>query len=117
MLMAQEVECLFCKIVAGTIPVDLVYRSDEVVAFRDITPEAPTHILVVPTRHAENAAELAKISPNSLISMFQVAGEIASLEGLAGYRSVFNTGTTAGQTVFHAHLHILGGRTFSWPPG
>ncbi|MBC7462851.1 MAG: histidine triad nucleotide-binding protein [Actinobacteria bacterium] len=115
--MAQEVECLFCKIVAGIIPVDIVYRSDEVVAFRDITPKAPTHILVVPTHHAENATELAKIAPNSLIAMFLAAGEIASVEGLAGYRSVFNTGTSAGQTVFHAHLHILGGRSFSWPPG
>lgn len=115
--MSEESDCLFCKIVAGVIPADIVFRTDEVVAFRDITPKAPIHILVVPTIHAENAAELANISPNHLAAMFRASNEIAKNEGLDGYRSIFNTGASVGQTVFHAHLHVLGGRTFAWPPG
>jgi len=115
--MSNESDCLFCKIVAGVIPAEIVYRTDEVVAFRDVIPKAPTHILVVPTIHAENAAELATVAPNSLHAMFLASAEIATAEGLDGYRSVFNTGASGGQTVFHAHLHILGGRTLAWPPG
>jgi histidine triad (HIT) family protein len=112
-----EADCLFCKIVAGTIPANVVMRNDLMLAFRDITPKAPTHILIVPTSHAKNAVELAGISPESLTAMFVAAGELASSEGLDGYRTVFNTGESGGQTVFHAHMHLLGGRSFTWPPG
>ncbi len=110
-------DCLFCKIVAGTIPADVVLRNDLVLAFRDITPKAPTHILIVPISHAANAFDLAKSSPESLTALFLAAGEIAVSEGLDGYRTVFNTGESSGQTVFHAHLHLLGGRSLTWPPG
>jgi histidine triad (HIT) family protein len=116
-MMSQQPDCLFCKIVAGSIPADIVFRNDLVVAFRDITPKAPTHILIVPTSHASNAVELAGSSPESLTAMFLAAGELATSEGLDGYRTAFNTGESGGQTVFHAHMHLLGGRAFTWPPG
>lgn len=110
-------DCLFCKIVAGEIPGDTVRETDRVHAFRDINPQAPTHVLVVPRDHYENAAETAAAAPDVLAEMFTVGREIAEAEGLEGYRLVFNTGESAGQVVFHAHLHVLGGRPFGWPPG
>lgn len=115
--MNEAIDCLFCQIVAGAIAADVVYRDEQVLAFRDITPKAPTHILIVPTLHASDAAELAKLSPVSLIAMFLAADRIAAQENLDGYRTVFNTGAAAGQSVFHAHLHLFGGRPFAWPPG
>ena len=115
--MALDPDCLFCKIIEGDIPADIVYRNENVVAFRDISPKAPTHVLIIPTVHVENVAGLAKMSSVITASLFNAAGEIASTEGLEGYRTVFNTGASAGQSVFHAHMHLLGGLPLTWPPG
>lgn len=111
-------DCLFCRIVAGSIPAEVVGETDHSLAFRDVDPQAPTHVLVVPRRHVENAAELADASADELADLVRLAGRVAAQEGLAqGYRVAFNTGAGAGQTVFHAHLHVLGGRDLAWPPG
>ncbi|MEI6844686.1 MAG: histidine triad nucleotide-binding protein [Actinomycetes bacterium] len=115
--MPLDPTCLFCKIITGDIPADIIYRTENVVAFRDITPQAPTHVLLVPTVHVENAGDLATMSSVITAALFSAADEIATSEGLDGYRTVFNTGASAGQSVFHAHLHLLGGRSFTWPPG
>lgn len=109
--------CLFCKIIAGEIPAKLLHSDDRVIAFEDINPQAPTHILIIPKVHFENAAELALNDGEALLALFRAAHLLASQLGLEGYRSVFNTGAAAGQSVFHAHLHLLAGRAFSWPPG
>lgn len=110
-------DCLFCAIVAGDIPADVVLRTDSVIAFRDIDPKAPTHILVVPTQHFENVGDLSAQAPDVASLVLQAAAEVARLEDLEGYRLVFNTGAEAGQSVFHVHGHVLGGRSLSWPPG
>ncbi len=110
-------DCIFCKIITGDIPAEIVFRSENVVAFNDLNPQAPTHVLLVPTIHTENAARLAKISPTITAALFSAADEIATERALTGYRTVFNTGESAGQSVFHAHLHLLGGRGLAWPPG
>jgi histidine triad (HIT) family protein len=111
-------DCLFCKIVSGDIPADVVHATDTTVAFRDIEPQAPTHVLVVPRSHHANAADVAAAEPRVAVDMLEAAAEIAALEGLGdGYRLVYNTGRAAHQTVFHAHLHVLGGRSMGWPPG
>lgn len=115
--MALDANCLFCKIIEGGIPAEIIYRNENVVAFRDISPQAPTHVILVPTIHVENAAGLARMSPVIAAALLVAADEIAQSEGLDGYRTVFNTGESVGQSVFHAHLHLLGGRFFSWPPG
>ena len=115
--MALDPDCLFCKIIEGDIHADIVYRNENVLAFRDISQKAPTHVLIIPTVHVENVAGLAKMSSVITASLFNAAGEIASTEGLEGYRTVFNTGASAGQSVFHAHMHLLGGRPLTWPPG
>jgi histidine triad (HIT) family protein len=115
--MALDPQCLFCKIIEGEIPADIVFRNANVVAFNDINPQAPTHVLVIPTVHTENAAGLAKISGTVTAALFTAAAEIAEQRGLSGYRTVFNTGIDAGQSVFHAHMHLLGGRELAWPPG
>ena len=115
--MTLKADCLFCKIIEGEIPAQIIYRNDHLIAFRDITPQAPTHLLLVPTIHVENAAQLASVSTEITAALFTAATEIASTEGLDGYRMVFNTGASAGQSVFHAHMHLLGGRAFAWPPG
>jgi len=109
--------CLFCKIVSLEIPAEIVAESELSVAFNDISPQAPTHVLIVPKVHFPNVAELAINKPASVSDLFILAGEIADARGLVGYRTVFNTGAEAGQSVFHAHLHLLGGRPLSWPPG
>lgn len=110
-------DCIFCRVVSGDLPADIVMRTDDVVAFRDIQPAAPTHILVIPTQHHSNAAEVAAADRASAGALLAAAGEVAAAEGLSDYRLVFNTGADAGQTVFHAHMHLLGGRPLSWPPG
>lgn len=115
--MSLDPDCLFCKIIEGEIPATIVYRNENVVAFRDIMPQAPTHVVIVPTIHVENAADLARMSSVITAALFVAADEIAKTEGLDGYRAVFNTGASVGQSVFHAHLHLLGGRFFAWPPG
>jgi len=109
--------CLFCKIIAGEIPAEIKFQDEQVIAFADINPQAPVHLLIVPKLHVENAAELAAQSPTSLSAVFATADYLANEAGLAGYRTVFNTGADAGQSVFHAHLHLLGGRNLAWPPG
>ena len=110
-------DCLFCRIVRQEIPVALVHTTDTCVAFRDINPKAPVHILVVPKEHVASLNEAT--DPEMLGQMAMVAAEIAKREGIAeaGYRTVMNTNRAAGQTVFHIHLHLLGGRTMTWPPG
>ena len=111
-------DCLFCGIVAGDIPADVVHETGTTVAFRDIEPQAPTHVLVIPRRHEPDAAALATAAPAELVDLVQAAAAVADQEGLGeGYRMVFNTGPAAHQTVFHAHLHVLGGRSMGWPPG
>lgn len=111
-------ECLFCRVVSGEIPADIVLRTDDVVAFRDINPQAPVHVLVVPTSHHRDAHELAVNDPALAGRLVEAAGRVAAEQGLdPGYRIVFNTGAAAGQTVFHVHAHVLGGRDLLWPPG
>mgnify|MGYP000722258264 FL=1 len=102
---------------AGEIPVEFVFESSDVFAINDISPQAPTHVLVIPKAHHENAAELSANAPEVIAEMHAAGAKIAADLNLDGYRSVFNTGASAGQSVFHAHLHILAGRPFAWPPG
>ena len=112
-------DCLFCKIVAGQIPAAIVFQNDHVLAFNDITPRAPTHVLIVPRRHIPSLNELGPDDDALVGEMVRAAAAIAKDQGLAdrGYRTVFNCNADAGQTVFHIHLHLLGGRTLTWPPG
>ncbi|QCW50614.1 HIT domain-containing protein [Nocardioides dongxiaopingii] len=110
-------DCLFCKIVAGDIPAEVLHSTERTVAFRDLSPQAPTHVLVVPRDHHENAAALAAADPEASAELVRTAAAVAAAEGHDDYRLVFNTGSGAGQTVFHAHLHVLAGRSFGWPPG
>ena len=112
-------DCLFCRIVAGSIPADRVHEDDLIVAFRDIAPRAPTHILLVPRRHIASAAELTEADGPMLGRLFAVAAELARSAGIdeGGYRLVSNVGRWGGQTVEHLHVHLMGGRTFTWPPG
>jgi histidine triad (HIT) family protein len=114
---AAVADCLFCRIVGGEIPADLVRDGERVVAFRDINPQAPVHVLVVPREHHPDVATLAAADPSALAELVTVAGEIALAEGHDDYRLVFNTGPGAGQTVFHVHGHVLAGRDLAWPPG
>lgn len=114
----RDADCLFCKIVAGEIPADVVHETETTFAFRDIEPQAPTHILVVPRSHHRDAAALARSEPGTAVDLLTVAAAVAEQEGITdGYRLVFNTGAGAGQLVFHTHLHVLGGRRMGWPPG
>ena len=115
--MALDSNCVFCKIIEGEIPADIVLRNENVVAFNDLNPQAPTHVLLIPTLHTENAAGIARNSATMAADLFLSADQIAKERGLEGYRTVFNTGEAAGQSVFHAHLHLLGGRAMTWPPG
>jgi histidine triad (HIT) family protein len=110
--------CLFCNIVAGDIPADVVYRDDEFVAFADINPVAPTHVLVIPVEHHATIAGLAESNPELTGRLFRTATRVAEQEELGrGYRLVVNTGDEGGQTVHHVHVHILGARQMVWPPG
>jgi len=110
-------DCIFCRIARGEIPSNIVYESDDCVAFRDVNPQAPVHILVVPRAHVSSLSETSDASLVGRLSL--VAAELAKKEGIAdsGYRTVINTNRDAGQTVFHIHLHLLGGRPMGWPPG
>lgn len=109
--------CIFCKIASGEIATPFLYESSAVVAFKDLDPQAPAHILIIPRAHYENAAELASADSATMAELFTTARELATTLELDGYRLTFNTGASAGQSVFHAHLHLLGGRPFAWPPG
>jgi histidine triad (HIT) family protein len=110
-------DCLFCRIVAGEVPADVVSTTEHTVAFRDIAPQAPTHVLVIPRVHAADAASLALASPEAAVALLVETRRIAVAEGHDAYRLVFNTGAGAGQTVFHTHGHVLAGRDLTWPPG
>ncbi|MFJ6082559.1 histidine triad nucleotide-binding protein [Streptomyces sp. NPDC092369] len=110
-------DCLFCKIVAGHIPATIVRETQTTVAFRDINPQAPTHVLVIPKAHYANAAELATAAPELAADVLRETQAVAAEDKLDSYRTVFNTGAGVGQTVFHAHAHVLGGRGLTWPPG
>jgi histidine triad (HIT) family protein len=111
-------DCLFCRIVAGEVPATVVHETPNTTSFRDIDPQAPTHVLVVPKRHVPTLAELADVSPEELAEVVRAVGDVARMEGLErGYRAVFNTGPDAQQSVFHAHVHVVGGRPLTWPPG
>jgi histidine triad (HIT) family protein len=109
--------CVFCRIVAGDLPADVVRRGERVLAFRDLNPQAPTHVLVIPTRHYVDVAELAAEDAETLAELVQVGAGIADEFEDGGYRLVFNTGIRSGQTVFHVHGHVLAGRGLGWPPG
>ncbi len=115
--MTADPSCLFCRIVAGEIPADIVRESDQTVAFRDVNPQAPVHVLVVPRDHRPNAAALAGADPRLAGTLLADAAAVAEQEGLSDYRLVLNTGPQAGQSVFHVHVHVLGGRDLGWPPG
>lgn len=112
-------DCLFCAIVAGEIPATVVSETDRVLAFRDINPQAPTHVLVIPKDHYPHVAAVAAADSGLLAEVISQARQVAAADGVseAGYRVVFNTGEQAGQTVAHVHAHLLGGRPLTWPPG
>ena len=112
-------DCLFCKIIAGQIPGAIVYQDDRVVAFKDINPQAPTHVLVVPRRHIATLNDLTPEDDGIVGEITRRAAAIAKEHGHAdrGYRTIFNCNADAGQTVFHIHMHVLGGRRLGWPPG
>jgi histidine triad (HIT) family protein len=116
---AGPADCLFCRIAAGTIPADIVHEDDLVVAFRDIAPRAPTHILIIPRRHMRSPLELTEADGPLLGRVFGVAADLARSEDIAdgGFRLVSNVGRWGGQTVDHLHFHLMGGRPFDWPPG
>lgn len=115
----MDSDCLFCKIVSGDVPATIVRDRPRTLAFRDINPQAPTHVLVIPKEHHSSAAELAQTDPGLAAELLLETAAVAADEGIAdaGYRVVLNTGSEAGQTVFHVHAHVLGGRRMAWPPG
>lgn len=112
-------DCLFCKIAAGEIPSNIVYQDDTVVAFQDINPQAPQHILLIPRRHIESMVNLTSEDGPMLASIYTTASRLARELGIekSGYRFLTNVGPDAGQSVFHLHFHLLGGRPLGWPPG
>ena len=111
--------CLFCKIIAGEIPSKKVYEDDQLFAFEDINPQAPLHVLIVPRRHIATLNDLTSEDDGLVGTMVRRAAELAKTRGVdgSGYRTVFNCNAAAGQSVFHIHLHVLGGRSLAWPPG
>jgi len=111
--------CIFCRIVAGEIPSQIVYEDAHCVAFNDVNPQAPVHVLVIPKVHVESLHGFQPSDADLMAALLQGCREVATLKGVAasGYRVVANTGASAGQTVFHMHFHVLGGRSFAWPPG
>ena len=111
--------CLFCQIINREIPASIVYEDDHIVAFNDINPQAPTHVLVVPKRHIATLNDLSAGDDQIVGELVRRAAAIAKAKGISagGFRTVFNTNREAGQTVFHIHLHVLGGRSMHWPPG
>jgi histidine triad (HIT) family protein len=112
-------DCLFCKMVAGEIQPDVVFEDDDVLVFRDLNPQAPTHVLVIPKQHIATTNDLDASTAHLLGKMFLAAKQVAVDAGIAesGYRSVMNCNPGAGQSVYHIHLHVLGGRSMGWPPG
>ena len=112
-------DCIFCKIGSGVIKADLVYEDDDLVAFRDLSPQAPNHVLIIPRRHIATTNDLTPEDSDLVGRMVLAAKKVAELEGVAerGYRTVLNCNAEAGQSVFHIHMHVLGGRPMKWPPG
>lgn len=111
-------ECIFCRIVQGTAPASIVYQDGEITAFRDINPQAPVHILIIPNRHITSVSHIEPGDISMLGRLFLVARQLAEQENIAdGYRIVVNSGRLAGQSVYHLHAHLLGGRRMGWPPG
>ncbi len=112
-------DCLFCKIAEGEIPTELILEQENIVAFRDINPQAPTHILIIPRKHISTLNDLKADDAELIGELILAAKELAEKEGIAesGYRTGFNCNADAGQTVWHVHLHLMGGRKFNWPPG
>jgi len=112
-------QCLFCQIISGELNASIVYQDDRIVAFNDINPQAPTHVLVVPRRHIASLNDLGEDDDQLVGELVRRAAAIAKSRGIAnaGFRTVFNTNREAGQTVFHIHLHLIGGRPMHWPPG
>jgi histidine triad (HIT) family protein len=112
-------DCLFCQIVARSIPATIVYEDESALAFEDVRPQAPVHVLVIPKRHVASVQDLGGTDPVLLGDLLVCCTKIAERKGIsdAGYRLVTNTGRNAGQTVFHLHFHVLGGRAMAWPPG
>ena len=117
--MCGEKNCIFCRILSGEIPANKVYESPEIFAFRDVNPQAPTHILLITREHIAGTNDLEEEHAELVGKMVLAARDLAKKEGISegGYRLVFNCNRNAGQAVFHIHLHLLGGRVFSWPPG
>jgi histidine triad (HIT) family protein len=111
--------CLFCRIVAGEVPADTLYADERSLVFRDINPQAPVHLLVIPRDHMESLDEASQRDEALLGHLLRVAARVANEQNLSesGYRTVINTGAGAGQSVFHLHVHVLGGRSLNWPPG
>jgi histidine triad (HIT) family protein len=112
-----DADCLFCKLAASEIPSTRVFEDDAVVVFRDINPRAPTHVLAIPRRHIPSVDDLTDADGDLLAALFAALRRVASEAGLSGYRIVTNVGPESGQSVFHLHFHLLGGRLLSWPPG
>ena len=119
--MTAATDCLFCNIVAGAIPADLVFENDEVLAFSDIAPQAPTHVLVIPKLHIENAGTIEGDHRDVVASLMLATQQVAQIEGIdgedRGYRLIMNVGPDAANSVPHLHIHVLGGRSLTWPPG
>ena len=113
----SEENCLFCRIIAGKIPGDFVFQDDSCVVIRDINPQAPMHVLVIPRDHMESLDEASQKEENLLGHLLRVGARVANEQEHESYRTVINTGAGAGQSVFHLHVHILGGRGMNWPPG
>ena len=112
-----QADCLFCRIVAGEIAADIFFEDEAVLVFREINPRAPTHVLAVPRRHIPSAADLTDADADLLVALFSAMRHVAEDAGLKGYRIVSNVGEESGQSVFHLHFHLLGGRSMTWPPG
>lgn len=114
-----EQDCLFCRIIAGETPADIIYRDERCLAFRDINPQAPVHVLVIPQEHMDSLDDASQKDEATLGHLLRIGARVANEQGLSesGYRTVINTGAGVGQSVFHLHVHVLGGRGMSWPPG
>ena len=110
-------ECIFCRIVSGQIPAAKVGETDQILAFRDVSPQAPTHVLLIPKEHLDSAAAVNAEHGSMMSDLFGLASKVAAQEGLRGWRLVTNVGPEAGQSVLHLHFHLLGGRPMTWPPG
>lgn len=113
----RDPDCLFCRVVSGELAADLVAQDDQVVAFRDLNPQAPVHVLVVPREHHADVATLARAGSDALVALVRMASAIAQEQAGGQFRLVFNSGPDAGQSVYHVHAHVLAGRAMTWPPG